>query len=92
MDDKINHLIAVGAAAAVNCRPCLEYHIPQCIKAGASGDDVREAIETGFQVNRGAHAKTQRFVEDVITDANYDIEEPLSECCEKETAKQSGCC
>ena len=92
MEDKIKSLIAVGAAAAVSCRPCLEHHAPQCIKAGASEDDVREAIETGFQVNRGAHAKTQGYVEDVITDARQDIDGPRSECCDEETAAQTGGC
>jgi len=85
MDTKTKSLIAVGAAAAVNCRPCLEYHVPQCIKAGASEDDVREAIETGFRVNRGAHAKTQDYVEDVIAYAKQDIDD-------RETGAQTGCC
>ena len=84
MDGQIKSLIAVGAAAAVNCRPCLDYHVPQCIKAGALESDVREAIETGFQVNRGAHAKTQDYVEDVITDAK--------EGCHDDAAAQTGCC
>ena len=92
MDDKIKHLISVGAAAAVNCRPCLEYHVPRCTKAGASEDEVRDAIETGFQGNRGALAKTQGYVEDVIADARHDIDGPTPECCDKETAKQTGCC
>lgn len=92
MDGKTKHLIAVGAAAALNCRPCLEYLVPQCSKAGASKDDVRDAIETGFQVNRGAHAKTQGYVEHVITDAKHDIDGPAPHCCDQETAKRTGCC
>lgn len=92
MDSKTRSLIAAGSAAAVNCRPCLEYHMPQCFKAGASEDDVREAIETGFQVNRGAHAKTQGYVENVIADAIEDIDGPTPECCNEKTATQNGCC
>ena len=45
---RIKSLIAVGAAAAVNCRPSLEYHVSWCIEAGASEDDAREAMEIGF--------------------------------------------
>ena len=92
MDARTKSLIAAGAAAAVNCRPCLEHLVPQCTKAGASEDDIREAIETGLQVNRGAHAKTQGFVEDVMTVAKHDIDEPTSPCCDKDTAARSGCC
>jgi alkylhydroperoxidase/carboxymuconolactone decarboxylase family protein YurZ len=92
MDNKIKSLIATGAAAAVNCRPCLENLVPQCIEAGASKDDVQNAIETGFQVNRGAHAKTQGYVDDIMTDAGEGIDgrrwEPRSE----DTVAQNGCC
>jgi len=84
MDGQIKSLIAVGAAAAVNCRPCLDYHVPQCIKAGALESDIREAIETGFQVNRGAHSKTQDYIEDVLADAKEDRDD--------NAAAKSGCC
>ena len=84
MDAQIESLIAVGAAAAVNCRPCLAYHVPRCIKAGALESDVREAIKTGFRVNRGAHAEIRRYVEDVIADANED--------CDDGPAAQTCCC
>lgn len=92
MDARTKSLIAAGAAAAVNCRPCLEHLVPQCIKADASEDDIREAIETGLQVNRGARAKTQGFVGDIITTANHDIDEQTSPCCDEVTAARSGCC
>ena len=66
MDVKINSLIAVGAAAALNCRPCVEHHVRRCLRAGVLECDVRKAIDTGFRVNRGAHAKTQKCIEGVI--------------------------
>ena len=92
MDGRIKRLIAVGAAAAVNCRPSLEFHVSWCIKAGAAEDDAREAIEIGFQVNRSAHAKTKGYVEDVITDTKQDTGGSRSECCDEETGTETGCC
>ena len=92
IDGKIKSLIAVGAAAAVNCRPSLEYHVSCCIKAGASEDDAREAIKISFQVNRSALAKTKGYVEDVITDTRQDIGGSRSECCDEETGTKTGCC
>ncbi|MCP4375779.1 MAG: hypothetical protein GY794_06340 [bacterium] len=92
MDGRIKSLIAVGAAAAVNCRPSLECHVSWCIKAGVSEDDAREAIEIGFQVNRSAHAKTKGYVKDVITDTRQDIGGSRSECCDEETGTKTGCC
>lgn len=92
MDAQIRSLIAVGAAAAVNCRPCLDNLVPQSIKAGASGADIREAIETGFQVNRGAQAKMQRCVEDIVTRAINGHETPSRDCSCARTGTQDGCC
>ena len=66
--------------------------VPQCIEAGASKDDVRSAIETGFQVNRGAHAKTRGYVDDIMTDAGEGIDGPRSERRSEETLAQNACC
>ena len=92
MNAEIRSLIAVGAAAAVNCRPCLDNLVPQSIKAGASGADIREAIETGFQVNRGAQAKMQGCVDDIMMYADDVSDAPNRECRCAETGTQNGCC
>ena len=92
MDGRIESLIAVGAAAAVNRRPSLEYHVSWCIKTGASEDDERETLEIGFQVNRIAHATTNDHVEDVITATRQDIGGSRSECCDEETVTKTDCC
>jgi alkylhydroperoxidase/carboxymuconolactone decarboxylase family protein YurZ len=92
MDNKTKGLIAAGAAAAVNCRPCLEILVPQCFKAGASKDEVQDAVDTGFQVNRGAHAKTRGYVNDIMTGAGEDIDGPTWEPRSEETVAQNGCC
>ena len=84
MDVQVKSLIAVGAAAAANCRPCLDYHVPKCIKTGAKASDVREAIETGFRVNRRAHAYIRDHVEDIIAGARED--------CDDEAAAPTCCC
>ena len=90
LDAQTKNLVAIGAAAAVNCRPCLEHHVPHGLAAGLTEADVRMAIEIGFGVNRGAHAKTQGYIDDVISDsADADLEAP---CCDAETAAATGCC
>jgi 4-carboxymuconolactone decarboxylase len=45
-------LIAIGAAIASNCVPCIEYHIPQGRKVGLSDLQIREAIELADKVRR----------------------------------------
>lgn len=59
MDERLKELIAIGASAAVNCHPCLDYHLAQCDRLGIGRDEVRAAVEVGLQVNRGAAAKTR---------------------------------
>ena len=45
MDEKTKELIAVGAAIAGNCIPCLDWHYKKCIELGIPKDEIKEAIE-----------------------------------------------
>jgi len=89
IDEKTRRYIAVGASAAVNCRPCLEFHLPQARHAGMSESEIRQAIEIGFGVNRGAHAKTKGFIDEVIADSEH--ADATAGCCDEQTAEQTGC-
>jgi len=83
MDDKRKELIAVGASAAVNCRPCMEYHLNLAREAGVSAEETDDALEIGLMVNRGAASGTKKYVEDL-----------KSGVAEKESmnVSGSGCC
>lgn len=61
MDERTKELIAVGAAVTANCLPCLEYHVGKAREVGAAGDEIREAIEMGRTVRKGAAAKLDRL-------------------------------
>lgn len=39
-----HELVALGAAIASNCVPCIEYHIPEARKAGLTEDQILEAV------------------------------------------------
>ena len=45
-------LVALGAALASNCVPCVEYHIPGARRAGLSDIEIRRAIEIAHQVRQ----------------------------------------
>ena len=92
MDIKIRNLVAAGAAAAVNCRPCLDYLVPRCIRSGATSDDVRAAIETGFQVSRIARAKTRGSIDEILTNSTENSDRRMPECLTNETFAQTRCC
>ena len=50
LDNNIKELVAVGAAVAGNCIPCLEWHYKKCMELGIPVEDVKEAIEMGKMV------------------------------------------
>ena len=45
MNEKTKELVAVGAAVAGNCIPCLDWHYKKCIELGIAKDEIKEAIE-----------------------------------------------
>ena len=54
MDDQMKELVAMGAAAAANCHPCMDHHLAQCDKLGIDREEVAEAVKVGLMVNHGA--------------------------------------
>jgi AhpD family alkylhydroperoxidase len=45
-------LVALGAAIASNCLPCIEYHVPQARRSGLGDAEIREAVELADRVRR----------------------------------------
>lgn len=66
MDERMKELIAIGAAAAVNCHPCLDFHLAECDRLGIDRDEVKAAVETGLMVGKGAAAKTRSRAEALL--------------------------
>ena len=54
MDEQIKELVAMGAAAAANCHPCMDYHLAQCDKLDIPREEVAAAVRVGLMVNHGA--------------------------------------
>ena len=52
LNNREQSLVALGAALAANCVPCIEYHIPEAKNAGLSDPEIREAIEIADKVRR----------------------------------------
>ena len=66
MDDQTKELIAVGASVTANCQPCLKYHVQEAQKFGANDETIREAIEVGQMVKKGAMRKFNEFIPTII--------------------------
>lgn len=78
--EQVRELIALGAAIAASCEPCLKYHTKKAREVGLSDAQMREAIAVGRMV-KDASAKNISALADKL------IPEP-----EVETAKVSTCC
>ncbi len=62
LDNRIQELVAIGAAVGANCLPCLEYHAGKAQESGADRQEVAEAIEIGKMVRKGAAVNMDRFI------------------------------
>ena len=45
-------LVAIGAALAANCIPCIEFHIPKARQAGISDEELQEALKLADKVRQ----------------------------------------
>lgn len=51
----VNELVAIGAAIAANCEPCLRYHFLEAQQLGVSKADMARAVEMGAKVKDAPH-------------------------------------
>jgi AhpD family alkylhydroperoxidase len=63
LEGKIKELIAVGIAIAVRCEGCMTFHIMGAVQAGATREEVVEAIGVGIMMagGPGVIAATEAF-------------------------------
>lgn len=45
-------LVALGAALASNCVPCIEFHVPAARKAGLGDAEIAEALAVADAIRR----------------------------------------
>jgi AhpD family alkylhydroperoxidase len=63
---KTKELIAVGISVTNNCESCMQWHIEQAAKAGASEREVLEAVEVGIEMGGGPATVSARFALEVM--------------------------
>ncbi len=69
---KEKELIAVGISVVIDCESCMQWHIEQSAKCGATIQEILEAIEVGIEMGGGPATASARFALDVIEDAFKD--------------------
>jgi AhpD family alkylhydroperoxidase len=66
LSKKTKELIAVGISVVIDCESCMQWHIEQAAKDGASEREVLEAIEVGIEMGGGPATVSARFALDVM--------------------------
>ena len=66
MDKQMKELVAMGAAAAANCHPCMDYHLTKCDELGIDRDEVSAAVKVGLMVNRGAENAIRKKARELL--------------------------
>ncbi len=57
----VAELVAIGAAIAANCDPCLRYHVGQAGKLGVAPGDIARAVELAARVKDAPHRNIMRL-------------------------------
>jgi 4-carboxymuconolactone decarboxylase len=83
LTERERELVAIGAAIASNCVPCIEYHIPEARKAGLSDPQIEQAVRLADKVQRVPAREVQRSAMarlDEITPAQKDASDGPCGC------------
>lgn len=68
LSKKNKELIAVGISIRINCESCMQWHIEQAAKGGATAKEVLEAVEVGMEMGGGPATVSARSALDVMED------------------------
>lgn len=63
---KTKELIAIAIGAVTNCESCMQWHIEQAHKDGATIHEVMEALEVAIDMGVGPVTVNSRFALDVM--------------------------
>ncbi len=63
---KYKELIAIGISVCINCESCMEWHIKEALRGGATQKQIIEAIEVGFEMGGGPATVSGRFALKVL--------------------------
>lgn len=85
MDERMKELIAIGVSVGVHCQPCLDFHLGKAQGLGIGEDEIKEAVEVGHMVEKGALNAMKKYVGSVLNQ----VKSQGGECC---SGDSSGCC
>ena len=54
LSKKTKELIAISCSVMADCVPCIEWHYKQAKEAGATDDEIKEALAISMSVSAGS--------------------------------------
>jgi AhpD family alkylhydroperoxidase len=66
IDNKLKELIAIGASVSANCHPCIKYHVNKARELVIDDDEIRQAIEVGKMVRKGAAGEMDKLISTLV--------------------------
>jgi len=85
----VKELVAIGAAIAANCEPCLKYHYHQAQLLGVTMADMASAVKTAAGVKDSPHQSILRLA-NRMTGSGLSAAEAFGDpCCGVTTKKDS---
>lgn len=63
---KTKELIATGISVATNCESCMQWHIEQAARAGATPAELLEAVEVAIEMAGGPGTVSARFALEIM--------------------------
>lgn len=91
LNSRERELVALGAALASNCIPCIELHIPSARQAGLSDAEIAEAIELADKIRRVPADKVLQTASCRLSTPTGGQTSATGACC-KPTANGNSCC
>jgi AhpD family alkylhydroperoxidase len=92
----VNELVAMGAAIAANCEPCLKYHYREAEKLGVTKADMARAVATGAKVKDSPHQAILRLADKLTGSGIGQPADAADRCCGSHEARERGgkakCC
>lgn len=91
LNPRESELVALGAALASNCVPCIEFHIQEARKAGLDDAEIAEAIELADKIKR---VPADKVLEAASRKLSTPAKEPTAApdaCCSKASEAKSCC-
>ena len=90
----VNELVAIGAAIAANCEPCLKYHYDQANKLGFPRLDMAQAVRIAATVKDAPHRSILRLADRLTGNGLVQAGHSSDPCCadREESGNPSGCC